>query len=160
MCDLTGFQIECGAIRPSGILKVEYLPISSVNKSASYMLRNAQNKFTGQLVASTNWLNLPALPTNRQASDRSQESEQGEASELEYSFDMPAATPAQIRELHLMRNQRFLLRVTDRSKAQYLVGDFAEGMNFNYQLTSGTTATGGNVSLSFRADTHTPILAL
>lgn len=159
LCDLTGFALACGRRRIGGVVLVEYLPIAYVNRAQSHTLHDQTNTDTGQLSMSSNWFPLHCLQNGRVLNDKNVTTEQGEHLEREVTADLSGADSATLLELRRMVGQRFMVRITDKQRTRYLCSDHLEGMEFSYSFTTGQPSSGQRISLSFRGQFATHILA-
>lgn len=142
---------SCGTSAPGGLVTIEYLPLAYVDKVASATLSSFTHNWTGAISAATEWYKLYASVNDRGWTDRFVPTEQGGHLERSVTARLIGISPQRIDALEKMKQYRYLVRITDRKRNRYLLGDLQHGADMDYDIGTGTaTTTPQGINITFK----------
>jgi len=139
-CYLKGIDSFCGKVNLGGLLIIEYIPTTFANPtffekiiSGGY---NWQNDIV--LVDGADWLKAPVLPDPRLFRERQRETKQGRYYDQTVEAIVPRHTPELAGEMNVMKQYRYILRLTNRNGSKFLVGTLEHPCIFESDLDTGS----------------------
>lgn len=137
--DLTGISKYGDLLNIRGAIQIEYLPIEWVKKSTYSEFPTATyNHPTIETITDRTWLKCYVLVGDRTWSESNSNTVHGEISDLAVNAMLPMHTAALSQELMRTAKHRFLVRLTDMSEQQWIIGTLQMPLSFNSTYDSKT----------------------
>lgn len=140
--ELIGLSSFCGELNLSGLVTIEYVPITWVNVPAYhtaniYPLNHLSNV---PLLSGKVWLKAPSLQGKRIWNEEQEDTEQGIFYAQSVNLIIPGMKPEGAKEIENMGYHRFLIRLKDVSGVYWVMGNLETPFRLS---ASGTTGEGG-----------------
>jgi hypothetical protein len=135
MQGLTSISDYCDLNR-GGAYKLQYASIDQVNLSTTRQVISDAGEWPFEIqFSSGTWLNMPVFDT-AQWSQRGDRAQQGPVQEQRIATVIQRMRPEVSMQLQRMEQLRFILWLTDRNNAKWLIGSLEEGLAFRSQETT------------------------
>ena len=153
--ELQGLSKYCGRQNYPGIVRIEYLPTKWVDGFRyESIITNAWNwQVQIPLLANRQWLTAYTLTKKNIWNESQGGSRQGKYYDQTVNLVLPAMRPEVSGELDSMANYRYLLKIMDRQKRNWILGTLETPFDFTVINETGDTNGFNNYELEFNSRT-------
>lgn len=143
--EIESLSSYCSTPNIAGLVTIQYAPLPWLAVPFWEPIRSAEGNHQNQVVfqATRDWLTVQLLPDGREWQEGSERNLQGQAYQQRIAGRTPAMRPAVTAEFARMENVGFVLRLVDRNRRAWLIGDPDHLLYFTAQATTGD-GTGNN----------------
>lgn len=137
--ELQSLNSFCGELNKAGLVTIEYAPLNYISADAWDELRTSSGNHQTQVIfqPGRDWLRASVLPRNRNWSENSSRSQQGQSYPQTISGIIPKLRPTVSATLERMEKIGYILRIIDRNGQPWLIGTPDERMYFRATAGAG-----------------------
>lgn len=128
---------SCGSFNPGGVNKIEYAPVSWFESFPEFRKPNNTLSVAPTFISGKGWLTIPHANESLDYKEDVVENDQGKPTRVVASGSVPQETVQLNNQFEIMKENYFIIKVTDKAGLVKLVGTPTNPLEFNFKYSPG-----------------------